>query len=156
MEFELVKDFKKKVFDDLHGVYASAFNKSLLQILTKDDFKDFFDMGAKIYLLKKDYNIIGYIVVSINREIAEIFSIGISMPHQKKGYGKILLDRLVKSNSNILKITLEVSELNYQAIKFYKTYGFSLIATRKNYYLIRKGINKGIKIDALLFEYKVS
>ena len=51
-------------------------------------------------------------------------------------YSHDLMDYLIKygENKNIKNITLEVSTRNNIAINLYKTYGFTKVAIRKNYY----------------------
>ena len=155
MEFVLLKELKSKSLEKVYHIYLSAFSDSNFQILNKQDFEDFYRMGTKIYVLMQNDIYIAYVVVMINGEILEIISIGVNKSFQKHGYGKYLLDNLIKINKNSCKIYLEVSRTNNNAISFYKSYGFSLTGVRKQYYIIRKGVNKGEKVDALLYEYIV-
>ena len=68
------------------------------------------------------------------------------------GYGKNLIKNFVIENENITKLNLEVARSNYKAISFYKAIGFNYVGIRKKYYLIRRGLNKGKKIDAFILE----
>ena len=60
----------------------------------------------------------------------------------------------MKKHKNIIKISLEVAATN-TAISFYLSMGFYKTGLRKNYYLIRKGVNKGSKVDAIILEHTV-
>ena len=61
----------------------------------------------------------------------------------------------MKKHKNIIKISLEVAATNTAAISFYLSMGFYKTGLRKNYYLIRKGVNKGSKVDAIILEHTV-
>ena len=151
MYFLLLKKCTNKILDQLYKTYLSAFSDNVFQVLSKNNLEDFFLTGAKVYVLKKSDNIIAYAILSINEEIAEIISIGVKKTYQQKGHGKYLINNIIKNNENISKINLEVSINNQKAISFYEELGFCKIGVRKNYYLIRSGLHKGKKIDALIY-----
>ena len=80
--------------------------------------------------------IMGYVVYSIIYDRAEIVDIYIKQIYRNKGYAKKLLNEVtnicIKSNCN--NITLEVDEKNIPGTNLYKSLGFDIISTRKNYY----------------------
>ncbi len=84
----------------------------------------------------------GYIIIHIGDKI-DIEKIFVESNSRKQGIGTKLVKYVVEHFPN-KKIILEVSKENSTAISFYKTLGFNLLNTRKDYY----GINK----DALILE----
>ena len=81
-------------------------------------------------------DIIGYLIVMIAGETADILNICINQNNQRKGYGSLLMSYLYKELKNrlIAEVFLEVREGNQSAISFYLNQGFKEISIRKNYY----------------------
>ena len=81
-------------------------------------------------------DIIGYLIVMLNGETADILNIGIDPNNQRKGHGSLLMSYLYKELKNRLieEVFLEVRESNQSAISFYLNQGFKEISIRKNYY----------------------
>ncbi|AXE62408.1 ribosomal protein S18-alanine N-acetyltransferase [Candidatus Thioglobus sp. NP1] len=81
-------------------------------------------------------DIIGYLIVMLASETADILNIGINPNNQRKGYGSLLMSYLYKELKNRLieEVFLEVRESNQSAISFYLNQGFKEISIRKNYY----------------------
>ena len=155
MNLLILKKYDCKKIKNIHEVYLSAFSSSHFQTLKRKDFEDFYRMDAKIFMLYIKKYLIGYAIFLINGDMAEILSIGIKKKYQKNGYGKILIIEFLKKHKNIIKISLEVAATNTAAISFYLSMGFYKTGLRKNYYLIRKGVNKGSKVDAIILEHTV-
>lgn len=86
-----------------------------------------------IYLNKE---IIGFCIVSILFEDAEIYTIGILKKYQGLGFGhKLLLKSLqVAKELGAESCFLEVRVSNEIALYLYDFYGFQITGTRKNYY----------------------
>ena len=96
---------------------------------------------SKIFVIKKRENnkevIIGYAVVWITCDEAEIHWIEIFQEYRGKGFGRKLLQDILeflKENENIRKIFLEVDEENKKALSLYRSLGFTPLYVRQNYY----------------------
>ncbi|NQV18489.1 MAG: ribosomal protein S18-alanine N-acetyltransferase [Armatimonadetes bacterium] len=90
------------------------------------------------YVLQKsdEQEIIGYICGwKINDEF-EITNLGIRKQFQRQGFGKILVEHLIKKvkNENCKIFFLEVRENNFAAQKLYEKLGFKVIGIREEYY----------------------
>ena len=85
---------------------------------------------------------IGYLYYSEIYDRIEINDFYIEDKYKRKGYGSLLLEKLIEKEK---PITLEVNENNLPAISLYKKYGFKEVAKRKGYYS---------GIDAILMEKK--
>ena len=100
---------------------------------SKENFESSINAGNGSLILKIEGNIVGYAFFSIAGSDSHLLNITVSKDHQKKGFGKKILEKF-----------LEVRVSNKLAISFYEKYGFKRDAIRYNYY---KG---NPKEDALL------
>lgn len=79
---------------------------------------------------------IGYGMIYLAGDEADLCTIGVLPQYRKKGYGGAIMTALIETakKRNVKKITLEVSKGNDDAIKMYKSFGFTVVGERKNYY----------------------
>ena len=94
--------------------------------------KDF----AKIYLLLCGDLPLGYAVVWIVGNEAELHWLEIFEDFRGRGLGRELLKFLLEElkGRGVKKLHLEVSEKNLPALGLYKSFGFHEVGRRKNYY----------------------
>lgn len=100
-----------------------------------------------------DSGIVGYIVGTKIPPEGEIYRIAVREDKRQRGIGYRLLSFGLKSEigSGVETVFLEVREKNIPARALYKSYGFSEIGIRKNYYqnptdnaviMVHDGINR--------------
>ena len=96
--------------------------------------------------------LIGFGVVSIIFDEAEILSMTVDQEYQRQGYGRILLDFLVYKarKAGAQHIFLEVRISNQAAIALYRQAGFEEISLRKDYYHLEGDQYE----DAYIFKYE--
>lgn len=89
-----------------------------------------------LYVYELDGQIIGFIGMWFIYEDATITTLGVAKEFQRRGYAKELMDYAIKRSeeAGCEKCTLEVRVSNVPAIKLYESYGFKIVAIRKNYY----------------------
>tara|TARA_B100000686_G_scaffold78896_1_gene85042 strand:- start:27075 stop:27545 length:471 start_codon:yes stop_codon:yes gene_type:complete len=155
MKIALLSKYNILLIEEVHNIYNSAFSDNVFRIWDIKDFIDIYNMGSKFYLLYEKNNLIAYSVFLIGKNVGEIISIGVKETFQSMGYGRHLIRNFIKTNENITKLNLEVAKSNYKAISFYHSLGFHHVDTRKNYYLVRRGLDKGKKIHALILEMNI-
>lgn len=121
---------------------------------------DSWDISALQDLFARDYNhffvvkelekIIGYCIVQVMFDTAEVLRIGVGQGYQGKGFAKSLLNNVVifLINLSVEKLLLEVRADNILAIHLYQSFGFLQIHCRKNYYRLQNGLT----IDALILQ----
>ncbi|MCJ2513020.1 MAG: GNAT family N-acetyltransferase [Candidatus Thermoplasmatota archaeon] len=83
------------------------------------------------------HKIVGFLVgIKLSHEIAKILMLSVSNTYQNQGIGSKLLLSFLREITlqNIKKVELEVSTKNYNAIKFYKKYGFEIVDIIKTFY----------------------
>lgn len=80
--------------------------------------------------------IIGHIIISLRKSEAHIISIVIDKDYRRKGYGSILLKKILEKldGKKIKKLVLEVRVGNKSAIAFYEKFNFKPIKTKVGYY----------------------
>lgn len=120
-----------------------SWDKSVLQDLFAQDYNHFF-------VVKELEKIIGYCIVQVMFDTAEILRIGVGQGYQGKGFAKNLLNNVVifLINLSVEKLLLEVRADNISAIHLYQSFGFLQIHCRKNYYRLQNGLT----IDALILQ----
>jgi len=117
-------------------------NKRNLPIYYKsEDYINFIKNDNFITLIARiDNKIIGYIIgeYSFQKNLFHILSFAVDQDFRRKNIGSILMNRIINYAKykfiNLNYSSLNVSEHNYKAIKFYETNGFKLIKIIKNYY----------------------
>jgi len=89
-------------------------------------------------------------------DTADILNIGIDPDFKRQGYGKALLNHLIKElrKRYIVEILLEVRAGNQSAIQFYKSQGFEEISVRKNYYT-KNSKNQSHREDGIIMSIKI-
>ena len=91
---------------------------------------------SEYYKLLIDAKICGYCGIWVIDNTSQITTIAINPSLQRLGYGKKLLDYIIKvlKKRKVTIITLEVRITNKGAIKMYQKFGFYKVAIRKHYY----------------------
>jgi ribosomal-protein-alanine N-acetyltransferase len=80
--------------------------------------------------------ILGYAVVGMLGEEAELYNIAVDNAHRGKGLGDMLMKHLTRKalENGAKNLFLEVRESNVPAILLYEKHGFKSVGRRKNYY----------------------
>ena len=93
--------------------------------------------------------VIGICVFQVILDEVQINYFVIKQKFRKKGFGSYLMRYLIKhcEKLNVNKLFLEVSQSNVKAEKFYASFDFFTIGTRRNYY--RDGSNALLKEKTL-------
>ena len=84
----------------------------------------------------RNYQIVGICVFQKIFCNAELTYLSIHPTYKRKGLGKKLLKEIFNHCESfaIEKIQLEVSDKNFDAVNFYRSFGFETIGIRKKYY----------------------
>lgn len=95
--------------------------------------------------------ILGFMMASFVANEAEILTLAMHPEQRRKGYAKRLIKHFIQLHriQKLQKIFLEVAANNSAAINLYRSLGFTIIATRANYYTQQIGI-KPLKVDGLV------
>lgn len=79
---------------------------------------------------------VGFVMVRVAADEAEVLTIAVSPRHRGKGLGRRLLDEAFRRlyHDRVRHLFLEVDETNGPACRLYKALGFKTVASRPNYY----------------------
>jgi len=83
-----------------------------------------------------DGEVVGYMATWFLRHEVHLLNIGVAKGHQRKGYGRRMVDHLIdqaRTGARAL-VTLEVRAGNDAALTLYESLGFVQVAVRKHYY----------------------
>lgn len=126
--------------------YANLSDVDFIYNLSINNLPTSFDQESlKIYIHEKqtfhvfvieEKELIGYIIIWINEIYSEIIDLVIKEEFRGKGNGKKLLVYTFNFliNNNVKSLSLEVSQINHQAIKLYEKLGFKKERIIENYY----------------------
>ncbi|PSV19700.1 ribosomal-protein-alanine N-acetyltransferase [Photobacterium leiognathi subsp. mandapamensis] len=105
---------------------------------------------AANYVLIADDKVVGYCYGQLVAGEGTLLNIAIDPAHQRKGYGKILLNGFIDAleAKQAEEIWLEVRESNTSAYKLYEATGFNETNRRVDYYPTATG-----REDALIMAY---
>lgn len=119
---------------------------------TVGNFRDSHTAGYSCWAYHSADGLIGYAVMMIGAEEAHLLNLSIAAPFQRRGYGRLLLEHLVKvaRGYGARVMLLEVRPTNEAARRLYLAYGFAQVGVRRGYYPARDG-----REDALLFTYRL-
>ncbi len=104
---------------------------------TLGNFSDALRSGyeCKVYASESG-EMLGYAVLMLAVDEAELLDIAIAAQHQRKGWGRKLLQEMMAlaRRANMQRMVLEVRASNLAAIGLYRAMGFSEIGLRRGYY----------------------
>lgn len=90
----------------------------------------------RFYISVEENKVVGYIGLSVIIDEGYILNVAVHPDYQGKGIGKALVktvDDFAVENS-LAFVTLEVRPSNEKAISLYKSFGFTKVGERKDYY----------------------
>jgi len=93
--------------------------------------------GAELWVLEgPDRNVVGYAVLWCILDQGELANIAIASDHRGKGYGALLLGRVMEiaRSRGVEALYLEVRVSNTKAAELYRGFGFTRVGVRKQYY----------------------
>ena len=114
---------------------------------TQGNFLDSIKSNHACLMMKLNEEIIGYAVMMFVLDECHLLNISIKKSMQKKGYGSLLLNEVIRQANlaHAKTIYLEVRASNQTAIHLYDKHGFNEMSIRKDYYRAKEG-----REDALL------
>ena len=124
-------DFRYAMISDLTEV------KAIEQLTSHYPWSDklFYESINKLLVITQKQEIIGFAVVALVAQQAELHLIAIHPKAQSQGYGQLILSLIVESMpASIESFFLEVRVSNCRAIRLYQRLGFVQIGERKDYY----------------------
>lgn len=114
---------------------------------TEETFKACFEAGYTGWVIERDEQVIGFVMVSVRLGECHILNLCVDRTYQRQGMGRQLLRQALDNarQQGCAVAYLEVRRSNTRAIALYQKERFRLIGMRKEYYVTVNG-----KEDALV------
>lgn len=103
---------------------------------TRGNFVDSLKAGHSAWVFREGGTLVGYGVLMMTVEEAELLDIAIVPEWQRGGRGSVLLERLfeVARSHGAIRMLLEVRPSNESGLALYRRFGFAEIGRRRAYY----------------------
>ncbi len=139
-QLEAVPAIRRMHYQDLDRVVAIE-DRIYPFPWTRGNFRDSLNAGYDCWVYEVERTTIGYAVLMFAVDEAHLLNLSIAPDWQGKGYGRSLLDAMVRTakDHGCVFISLEVRPSNPGAIRLYQKAGFREIALRKGYYPADRG-----------------
>lgn len=141
----MVEDDLDEVISIEEATYPFPWTRGILH--------DCLNIGYLCWVLELNGKIIAYSVMSVAVGEAHLLTIVVPKAEQGKGYGKTMLNEMIRHavDDNANTMYLEVRTSNKIAIQLYHERGFNELGIRNNYYPADKG-----REDALILGLDLS
>lgn len=108
---------------------------------TRGNFADALKAGNSCWVMMLNNELIGYAVLMMVLDEAQILNVSIVKSQQRRGYGRLLMEKLidVSRQYNAIQMFLEVRVSNSSARQLYDAMGFNEISIRRGYYPAAQG-----------------
>lgn len=119
---------------------------------TRGNFSDSLKAGHVAWVMLLDNAVVGYSLMSVVLDEAELLNISIAAPYQKQGHGYTLLAQMLDSAKarNVTHLFLEVRKSNISAIALYEKMGFVEVSVRRGYYPSTEGREDAVIMRLIL------
>ena len=89
----------------------------------------------------------GFVIVRFAADEAEILTIAVRARYRRRGYGRMLMDDVIRRlyRERIGSLFLEVERANAAAVSLYRSLGFVVVGERQNYYRT-PGVGDGLAL----------
>lgn len=108
---------------------------------TPGNFSDALRSKYECKVCEHEGQMLGYAVMMLAVDEAELLDIAIAAQHQRNGWGRRLLEEMLAlaRRRNMRRLVLEVRASNLAALTLYRKAGFSDIGLRRDYYPAANG-----------------
>ena len=119
---------------------------------TRGNFQDAISSHYLCQVYEASGVILGYTVLMLALDEAQLLIIGIAAEYQRQGWGSRLLHEIIHAarNLHVRRLLLEVRPSNSAALGLYRKAGFTELAVRRGYYQAGTG-----REDAMVMEYEL-
>ncbi len=141
-------DLDESHVDQIMLIEMSAHSHPWAVSSMQNSLKRCFNLG-----LHGSKGLVGFAIVSVVIDEAELLDFVIDPSHQGQGLGTAFLNTLIRRVAKkAARFYLEVRESNIAAITLYENSGFVEVGVRRNYYPTKRGKEDAILMAMELFE----
>jgi ribosomal-protein-alanine N-acetyltransferase len=123
------------VLAEVHGsAFARTWSEHEFASLLSD--RTVFALGLRYQPLFGGRRLLGFVLVRIVLDEAEILTVVVKKEHRGRGYGRMLMEEALRRlyRSAVATCFLEVADDNEVAVTLYRSLGFAEAGERKGYY----------------------
>ena len=108
---------------------------------TRGNFADSLNAGHSAWVLVLRGEIIGYALMMLVLDEAQLLNLSVAKTHQKQGWGRVLMEHMIEKAKHYkaTNMFLEVRTSNISAIALYENMGFNEMSIRRKYYPAQNG-----------------
>ncbi len=108
---------------------------------THGNFADSLASGYSAWLMRDEGALLGYALMTLVVDEAQLLNIGIAAERQRAGLGSLLLEHLfsIARSQGATRMFLEVRPSNAPALALYRRFGFDEVGRRADYYPAKQG-----------------
>lgn len=119
---------------------------------TRGNFSDSLKAGHIAWVMLLDNAVVGYSLMSVVLDEAELLNLSIAASCQKQGHGYALLAQVLDSAKaqSVTHLFLEVRKSNISAIALYEKMGFVEVSVRRGYYPSAEGREDAVIMRLIL------
>jgi len=119
---------------------------------TRGNFSDALASGYQCKIAESAQGLLGYAVMMLGPDEAELLDIAIVAAHQHQGWGHKLLGEMLAlaRRYEMRRVVLEVRVSNTAAIGLYRQLGFTDIGLRRDYYSAKDGREDAMLMGCML------
>lgn len=142
---EIIK-YAHRFFGGVREIHEQSFGDEKMS--DKMLMEELLNPSRRYFVGVEDKEVVGYIGAWNTKTDYSIISIAIKSEYRGRGFAKQLIERVFEDAkwNDVYSISLEVNEENHAAISLYRSMGFIITNTRKNYY-------KGGKSAHIMWKY---
>ena len=124
--------------EELSAIHRDAFRRtwSAHDLTTLMADPSVFVLALRLQPLIGARRLAGFVTVRFAADEAEILTIAVHSRHRRHGYGRLLMDDVIRRlyRERIAALFLEVDRTNRAALRLYQRLGFKVAGERRQYY----------------------
>ena len=130
----LIDDMKVGDLPEILSIETASFKTPWSEPLF---YNEIFKTISVLRVAKIDGRVVGYLCANIIIDEGHILNLAVHPEYRRLGIASALIKEMIDimRDRDCRSIFLEVRVSNEQAMKMYEKFGFSLLGTRKNYYV---------------------
>lgn len=119
---------------------------------TRGNFSDSLKSGYSAWVMTLHDEIIGYTLMVLALDEAQLLNISVAESYQKQGLGRVLLNHMldIAKQNKATNMFLEVRASNASAIALYANMGFDEVSVRRGYYPAETGREDAVVMRLIL------
>ena len=124
----IIEKFSMKFYKEIIELWRKT-GISVGSTDTKEELKRMIERNPHLFLIgKRDEKVIGVVMGGFDGRRGYVHHLAVDPNYQKKGYGKMIMDELMKRfrKMRVHKVHLFIEKYNKEVVKFYQNLGWDI------------------------------